>query len=467
MVQFVADISSENINDRVRHLIQQQRSFFGTGATKDVNFRLNQLQKLRQAIKDYEAEIIQAVVADLRKSDYEAFLTEISVLKELKYAIKNLRAWAKPKSVPVSSMQLPAKAKIYPEPLGVALIIAPWNYPFYLVIAPLIASIAAGNCAILKPSELAPHTSRVIANLIQQTFDPAYVAVVEGGIETSQALLEERFDHIFFTGGTAVGKVVMAAAAKYLTPVTLELGGKSPCIVDAEVDLDVAARRITWGKFVNAGQTCIAPDYVLVDRRIKFDLLDRMQAQIREFYGEDPAQSPDYPRLINTRHLHRVAGLIDANKVIVGGEVNPDDRYIAPTIVEASWDDPIMQEEIFGPVLPVLEYDDVKEAIGQINCRPKPLALYLFSHNKQLQERVLQETSSGGVCINDTILQIAASSLPFGGVGESGMGAYHGKAGFDTFSHYKSVLFKPFWLDLAVRYAPYKGKLALARKMIK
>ena len=477
MVQFTANVSNEdnflnknineNINDRIRHLIQQQRSFFGTGATKDLNFRLNQLQKLRQAIKDYEAEIVKAVVADLHKSDYEAFLTEISVLKELQYAMKHLRAWAKPKSVPVASMQLPARAKIYPEPLGIVLIIAPWNYPFYLVIAPLIAAIAAGNCAILKPSELAPQTSRVIAELIQKTFDPAYVALVEGGVEVSQALLEEKFDHIFFTGGTAVGKVVMAAAAKHLTPVTLELGGKSPCIVDAEVDLDVAARRITWGKFINAGQTCIAPDYLLVDRRIKSPLLERMQAQIQQFYGDDPTQSPDYPRLINPRHFNRVASLIDANKVIVGGATNPDDHYIAPTIMAANWDDPVMQEEIFGPVLPVLEYDDVKEAIEQINRRPKPLALYVFSKNKQLQERVLQETSSGGVCINDTIMHIASSSLPFGGVGESGIGAYHGKAGFDTFSHYKSVLFKPFWMDLAVRYAPYKGKLELARKMIK
>jgi acyl-CoA reductase-like NAD-dependent aldehyde dehydrogenase len=286
-------------------------------------------------------------------------------------------------------------------------------------------------------------------------------------VEVSQAILEEKFDHIFFTGGTAIGKIVMQAAAKQLTPVTLELGGKSPCIVDAKTNLKTTAKRIAWGKFLNAGQTCIAPDYLLVDRRIKADLIAEIRKKIQEFYGNDPAQSPDYARIVSHKHCHRLAELIDPQKVIIGGEVHLDDRYIAPTVMDhVTWDDPIMQEEIFGPILPILEYDEVTEVIDQINCRPKPLALYLFTHNKQLQQQVLRDISSGGVCINDTIMQVGVHELPFGGVGDSGMGSYHGKSSFDTFSHPKSVLFKPFWLDFAIRYAPYKDKFEKVKKLL-
>lgn len=467
MVQLADQLSQAEMLDRIPHLIQQQRSFFATGKTKAIDFRLQQLETLRQAIQSREAEILQALKADLGKPEYEGFLSEISVIKHIRYAAKHLRSWAKPRRVKISSTQFPARARVYPEPLGVVLIISPWNYPFYLGIAPLVAAIAAGNCVILKPSELAPHTSRLLADLIQQTFDPGYITVVEGAAETSQALLQEKFDHIFFTGSTAVGKVVMAAAARHLTPVTLELGGKSPCMVDREIDLELTARRIAWGKCLNAGQTCIAPDYLLVDRSIKPALIDAIRTEIHRFYGDNPAESPDYGRIINDRHFDRITRLLNPDRILIGGETHPETRYIAPTVMDATWDDPIMQEEIFAPLLPVLEYGDIGEAIEQINRRPKPLALYLFSHNPAIQQQVLQQTSSGGVCINDTILQIASSDLPFGGVGESGVGRYHGKAGFDTFSHYKSVLFRPFWLDMAIRYAPYEGKLKWAKKIIK
>jgi aldehyde dehydrogenase (NAD+) len=470
MVQFANDSTSQTldgISDRIHQLVQNQRSFFNTGKTKDVEFRLAQLKKLRQAIKDFEAPILEALKADLHKPEYEAFLTEIGVLQEVDYAIKHLRSWVKPQKVSVPLTQMPGKARVYAEPLGVVLIVAPWNYPLQLAISPLVGAIGAGNCALIKPSEVAPHTSKVIAQLIEKTFDPAYIAVVEGGIEVSQAVLEEKFDHIFFTGGTAIGKIVMQAAAKQLTPVTLELGGKSPCIVDQNTNLETTAKRITWGKFLNAGQTCIAPDYLLVDRRLKPALIDAIRDNLREFYGEDPAQSPDYARIVNHKHCSRLINLIDHQKVIIGGETNLDDRYIAPTVMDhVNWNDPIMQDEIFGPILPILEYNQIEEAIEQINCRPKPLALYLFTHNKQLQQQVLHNTSSGGVCINDTIMQIGVHGLPFGGVGDSGIGNYHGKASFDTFSHQKSVFFKPFWLDFAIRYAPYQGKFEKVKKLL-
>jgi len=459
--------TSENIRDRVTSLVQQQRRFFNTGKTKDIEFRLAQLNRLKQAVKDCQDEVMAAVHADLNKPSVEAYMTEIGVVQEISFAIKHLRSWAKPKSVALSLEQMPAQAKIYPEPLGVALIISPWNYPFQLMIAPLVGAIAAGNCALLKPSELAPATSSVIASLIQKTFDPAYIAVVEGGIEVSQAVLDEKFDHIFFTGGTAIGKIVMQAAAKHLTPVTLELGGKSPCIVDADIHLEHTAKRIVWGKFINAGQTCVAPDYLLVDRRVKAALLEAIKTTLQSFYGDNPATSPDYARIINAKQFDRLTALLRDGKIALGGEAIAAEKYMAPTILDSvSWDDRIMQDEIFGPILPLLEYERLDEAIAQINARPKPLALYIFSKNPQVQQQVLQQTSSGGVCINDTIMQIAPSTLPFGGVGDSGMGSYHGKAGFDTFSHFKSVLSKPFWLDLPWRYAPYKDKLALLKRIL-
>ena len=450
----------------VKDIIRNQREFFATGKTKDVEWRIEQLKRLKQAIIDEQEAIVNAVKADLGRPDFEAYL-EIAAIAEINYALKNIKSWVKPKKVSTSIDQFPASAQIYPEPLGVVLIIAPWNYPFQLMISPLTGAIAAGNCAVLKPSEIAANTSRVISDIIQKTFDPAYIAVVEGGVETSQQLLEEKFDHIFFTGGTAIGKIVMQAAAKHLTPVTLELGGKSPCIVDSDVDLKSAAKRITWGKYLNAGQTCIAPDYLLVDRRIKSSLLTEIQKCVKEFYGDDPSQSPDYARLISRRHFERLEPLLRDGKIVIGGQSNPEEKYIDPTVIDqVSWESPVMQDEIFGPILPVLEYTDLKEAIAQINARPKPLALYIFSKDKQKQKQVLQETSSGGVCINDTVMQFGVSTLPFGGIGDSGIGNYHGKFSFDTFSHYKSVLKKGFRFAPDWRYPPYKDKLSLLKRII-
>ncbi|HEY9802504.1 MAG TPA: aldehyde dehydrogenase [Leptolyngbyaceae cyanobacterium] len=452
----------------ITQIIEQQRNFFSIGQTKNVDFRLEQLKKLQQLITENEKPITQALKADLNKSEFEANLSELIVVQEINSAIKNVKRWAKPKKTNVPLKLFSYSGKIYPEPLGVVLIISPWNYPFSLIISPLVGAIAAGNCAIIKPSELAPHTSSLVAELIPKYFQSEYIAVVEGGVETSQELLAQKFDHIFFTGGTAIGKIVMEAAAKHLTPVTLELGGKSPCIVDTDINLEHTARRIIWGKFLNAGQTCIAPDYLLVNQNIKKDLIAAIQKTIKEFYGDNPAQSPDYSRIINHRHFERLTKFLNNGKIIVGGETNYEEKYIAPTILdEVALSDTVMQEEIFGPILPVIEYTDIKDAIALINSQPKPLALYLFTQNQNLQKRILQETSSGGVCINDTMMQYGVSSLPFGGVGDSGIGSYHGKASFDTFSHYKSVLKNSFWLDLNWRYAPYKDKLSLLKLIIK
>ena len=447
-------------------LIREQRQFFATGQTKNVNFRREQLQRLKQAIIDHQGDIIAGVKADLNRPEFEAYF-EIASVSEVNYAIKHLKSWTKPKRVWASLDQFPSTAQICPEPLGVVLIIGPWNYPFQLMISPLVGAIAAGNCAIIKPSEIAANTSKVIAEMIRETFDPAYVTAVEGGVETSQALLAQKFDHIFFTGGTKIGQIVMEAAAKNLTPVTLELGGKSPCIVESDVQLEYTAKRIAWGKFINAGQTCIAPDYLLVNRQIKSDLLEKIKENIQEFYGENPEKSPDYCRIISPRHFNRLVEFLQNGNVIVGGQTNPEDKYIAPTVLDGvSWDDPVMQDEIFGPILPVLEYNDLGEAISQINARPKPLALYFFSKDQAKQQQVLRETSSGGVCLNDTVMQAGVTNLPFGGVGNSGIGNYHGKASFDTFSHYKSVLKKFFWLDPNWRYAPYQGKVDFIKKIV-
>ncbi|BAY36944.1 aldehyde dehydrogenase [Nostoc sp. NIES-2111] len=453
---------------KITRIVEKQRNFFQTVQTKDVNFRLEQLNKLKQLITENEQQITKALKADLNKSEFEVYATEIGSIKEINYAIKNIKNWSKPKKADVPLDFFSYSGKIYPEPLGVVLIVSPWNYPFALIITPLVGAIAAGNCAIIKPSELAPHTSSLVAELIGKYFKSEYIAVVEGGVETSQELLAQKFDHIFFTGGTAIGKIVMEAAAKQLTPVTLELGGKSPCIVDTDINLEHTARRITWGKFINSGQTCIAPDYLLVNQNIKKDLIAAIQKTLKQFYGDNPAQSPDYGRIISHRHFERLTKFLNNGKITVGGETNYENKYIAPTILDkVALTDPVMQEEIFGPILPVIEYTDIKDAIALINSQPKPLALYLFTQNQTLQKRVLQETSSGGVCINDTMMHIGVSSLPFGGVGDSGIGSYHGKASFDTFSHYKSVLKNSFWLDLNWRYAPYKNKLSLLKKIIK
>jgi aldehyde dehydrogenase (NAD+) len=436
-------------------LVAQQRQFFQTGQTQPLAFRLQQLQRLKQAVLDFQDQILEAVRLDLGRPKFEGYF-ELSAITEVNTALKQLKNWTKPQRIQTGIDQFPASAWIQPDPLGVVLIIGPWNYPFQLVFAPLVGAIAAGNCAIVKPSEHAPYTSKVVRDLIASIFEPNYVAVVEGDAATSQALIEERFDHIFFTGGSAIGKIIMAAAAKHLTPVTLELGGKSPCIVDRDIQLEYAAKRIIWGKFINAGQTCIAPDYLLVDRTIAAEFIPLLKQKITQFFGEDPAKSADLGRMIHQRHFDRLVNFLNDGQAIAGGIHDSATKYIAPTLLQnVSWDAPIMQEEIFGPILPIFEYDDLEEAIAIVNARPKPLALYFFSKDKQKQNRILTATSSGGVCLNETVMQVGVGDLPFGGVGESGMGRYHGKYSFDTFSHYKGVLKKSFLLDLAWRYAPY------------
>ncbi|MGB3207468.1 MAG: aldehyde dehydrogenase [Crinalium sp.] len=454
---------------RYNTIVTEQRQFFANGKTKDVAFRIEQLKLLKKVIIEQELNIQNALKADLNKSEFESYVTEIGLcLEEINYAIKHIKSWTKPQKVKTPLIQFLASSQIYPEPLGIVLIIGAWNYPFQLMITPLVGAIAAGNCAILKPSELAVNTSQVLSNIINKTFDANFIHVIEGGKETTQELLSEKFDHIFFTGSTEVGKIVMTEAAKQLTPVTLELGGKTPCIVDANTHIEYTARRIVWGKFLNAGQTCIAPDYLLVDEKVKEDLLANIKTCIKDFYGNNPVESPDYGRIINEKHFNRLCKLLNTGEIIIGGETNLSDRYIAPTVIDrVSWEDAVMKEEIFGPILPVIEYNDLSEAIALVNSQPKPLALYFFSNNQPKQQQILRSTSSGGVSINDTVMHTGVPDLPFGGVGASGMGSYHGKASFNTFSHKKSILNKSFLVDLKVRYAPYKEKLKLVKQLMK
>lgn len=416
-----------------------------------------------------EADLLAALKVDLGRPSAEAYTSEIAVvLHEIDFASRRLASWARPRKVRTPLILFPGSSWVQPEPYGRALIISPWNYPFQLAVAPLVAALAAGNCAVVKPSEVAPRTSALIAEMLTAAFERDYVAVVEGGAATVEALLAEQFDFIFFTGGPRVGRIVMAAAAKNLTPVVLELGGKNPCIVDSDADLDTAARRIAWGKFVNAGQTCIAPDFVLAHASIRSALLERLAAVIESFFGKDPQASPDYGRIINDHHVRRLAGLLGDGNISVGGRVDASDRYIAPTVLDnISWDAPIMQEEIFGPILPMLTFDDLNAAIEKLQQRPKPLALYFFSGNRVRQDEVLRRLSAGGACINDTLSQMLNLRLPFGGVGESGMGAYHGKGGFDTFGHAKAVVRRGVWADPGLRYPPYRTPLATLRTVMR
>ncbi|QIB27236.1 aldehyde dehydrogenase [Caloranaerobacter azorensis] len=455
--------------NEIKELIDRQRKYFERGITLDINFRINMLKVLKSAIIENEKLILKALKEDLNKSDFEGYETEIGiVLDEIGYIIKNLRYWTKPKRVKTPITQFISKSYIYSEPYGVTLIIAPWNYPFQLVMAPLIGSISAGNCSIIKPSEYSPNTSKIISKIISDNFEEEFIAVVEGGIEVNKALLEEKFDYIFFTGSVNVGKIVMEAASKHLTPITLELGGKSPCIVDEDADVELAAKRIVWGKFLNAGQTCVAPDYLYLHKNIKDDFIKNAIKFIKEFFGENPLKSEDYPRIVNIKHFNRLKNLLKDGDVLYGGDFNEEKLYIAPTIIDnITWEDSIMQEEIFGPILPILMFEKLDEVIKIVNIRPKPLALYYFSNNKEKQERVIREISFGGGCINDTIVHLATPYLPFGGVGNSGMGNYHGKASFDTFSHKKSVLKKSNLIDISLRYPPYKNKINLLKKILK
>ena len=436
------------------------RAYFETGATKPLSWRLSQLDALEHFLMEREQDIEDALRADLRKPPTEAFTSEAGIaLSELRITRKKLASWMKPERVRTSKIAMPGRSYIYREPLGVTLIIGAWNYPLHLVLVPLIGAIAAGNCAVLKPSEVAPNVSALIAKWIPKYLDRKAVQVVEGGVPETTALLQEKWDHIFYTGNGTVGRIVMAAAARHLTPVTLELGGKSPCIVDESAALNMAAQRIVFGKFFNAGQTCVAPDYVLVHDHVHDALVNRMSSAIREFYGDDPKQSPDFARIVNERHHARLTRLLDDADVVTGGETDLSDRYIAPTIIKnVKEDDAVMQDEIFGPILPVISVPSVDSAIAFVNRRPKPLALYLFGRDKDVHDRVLAGTSAGGTTINHIWLHLGVDQLPFGGVGESGMGAYHGRLSFETFSHHRAVLKKPLLPDPPLLFPPYSAR---------
>ncbi|MHB8878913.1 MAG: aldehyde dehydrogenase family protein [Myxococcaceae bacterium] len=441
-------------------LVAKLRRSFDSGITRSYEWRRHQLERFKAMLEENEAEWLAALHADLGKPTFEAWGSDFRiVLGSLEGALKNLSDWMKPRKVSAPIVVQPATARIMPEPLGVALVIGAWNYPLQLGLEPVVGAIAAGNCVIAKPSEVAVATSTLIATLIPKYLDPECTAVVQGGVPETTTLLTQRFDHIFYTGNGNVGRVVMTAAAKHLTPVTLELGGKSPCIVDDQVDLETAAHRIVFGKFFNAGQTCVAPDYVLAVAPIEAALLGRIASVIREFYGDDPKQSPSFARIINDRHLQRLSKLLDSGEKVVGGEVDAATRYIAPTVLRnVDPGSPVMSEEIFGPILPVLTVPDLDSAIAFVNARPKPLALYVYSREGEHVRRVLERTSSGGACVNDCLSHLIPENLPFGGVGDSGMGAYHGQASFDTFTHYKSVLDRPTYLDPKLRYPPYDEK---------
>jgi len=450
-------------------VVQRLRASFDAGTTRPLAWRRHQLAQLAKLMDDHAADFLAALKADLGKPELEARVTDVSIVRnDARFALKNLAAWTRPQKVRTPLEQQPARARIVREPLGVVLVISPWNYPVQLLLSPLVGAIAAGNCAVLKPSEVTPHVSEQIGRLVPEYLDPDCIAVVQGGVDETSTLLRERFDHILYTGNGNVARVVMEAAARHLTPVTLELGGKSPCIVDANVDLEVAARRIAWGKFLNAGQTCVAPDYVLVHESREEDLLAALKDALREFYGDDPKQTPDYGRIVNERHHRRLAVLLKDGEVVVGGQVDESDRYVAPTILrKVSPDAPVMADEIFGPILPVLTVRSIDEAVRFVNARPKPLALYVFTSDPKVGEDVLARTSSGGACVNATIWHLANPNLPFGGVGPSGMGAYHGRDSFETFSHRKSVVTKSTRVDPKLAYPPYtRLKTQLLKRLL-
>ena len=455
--------------DQIPAAVQRLRRTFGSGVTRPLEWRRTQLQRLAALAKENRDRLVEALQQDFGKPTVEALLTDVAIIAaEATEASKQLKKWMKPERVATPAQQMPGRARVVREPLGVVLIIAPWNYPVQLLLSPLVGALAAGNCAVLKPSELTPHTSAVLADLVPRYLDPDAVALVEGAVAETEALLAERFDHIFYTGSGRVGQVVMEAAARHLTPVTLELGGKSPCIVDETANVPVAARRIAWGKFLNAGQTCVAPDYVLVHESRESELIEELGAAIREFYGEQPKASADFARIVNAPHHERLSQLLKDGEPVIGGETDADQRYIAPTVLRhVALDSDVMTDEIFGPILPVLPVADLDEAIAFASAREKPLALYVFSEDAAVAERVTQETSSGSVCVNHVIWQIANPNLPFGGVGPSGTGAYHGRHSFETFSHRKPVVTKTTRFDQKFAYPPFgRMKTALLKRLL-
>ena len=453
----------------IKEIIAGQQDFFNSNQTKDVSFRIEQLKKLKKVFKENEELLYNAIYEDFGKSEFETYETELALLyHEVNNFIRNIRKWSKRKRVATGIANFPAKSYIIPEPLGVTLVIGAWNYPYQLSLAPAVASLAAGNTVVLKPSELPSKTSEVMTKLINDNFPSDYFCVVQGDVKETTELLEYRFDKIFFTGSIPVGRIIYTAAAKHLTPVTLELGGKSPAFVFDDTDIKMSAKRIVWAKFLNAGQTCIAPDYILVDKSIEEKFFEALKIEIVKYPQSSKEVGENYLKIINTNNFDRLAKLIDKSKIYFGGNTDRDERFISPTILHnVSFADEVMQDEIFGPILPVLTFTDVNEAIKEVKERPKPLSCYIYSKNRNNIDKLLTELSFGGGAINDSIMHLSNSNLPFGGVGFSGMGSYHGKAGFDTFSHYKSILDKPFWFETSLKYAPYsKNKMKIIKWFI-
>ena len=450
----------------IKDLVTRQRKYFQTGATLPVSVRVDALKRLYGVISGCEKEIHTALKRDLGKSGFESYMCETGlVLEEISYMLKHIHRFSREKNVRTPLAQFHSRSFKKPSPYGVTLIMSPWNYPFMLTLSPLVDALAAGNTAVVKPSAYSPHTSDVILQILSQCFDPEYVAVVTGGRAENTCLLREHFDYIFFTGSQSVGKEVMRNAAEHLTPVTLELGGKSPCIVDKSADIKLAARRIVFGKYLNCGQTCVAPDYIYCHRSVKDRLVKEVQKQIQKQYGKQPLRNPNYGKIINEKHFDRLLGLIDKNKTVHGGDSDRHALRIEPTVLDnVTFADAVMQEEIFGPIMPILIFDNLDEAIRNINAMPHPLALYLFTSDKAAAKKFTSRCGFGGGCINDTIIHLATTEMGFGGFGESGMGSYHGKVGFDTFSHYKSIVDKKTWIDLPMRYQPYRK---LHEKMIR
>lgn len=448
-------------NEQIASLLDKQREYYKSGVTVPVDFRIEQLKKLYAAIKKYENEILQALHTDLGKSDYESFMCEIGlVLSEITYMIRHTKKFAKRKTVYTPITNFHAHCFKQPVPYGNTLIMSPWNYPFLLTVDPLADAIAAGNTAIVKPSAYSPATSAIISKIISECFDAEYIAVITGGRAENAALLEQKFDFVFFTGSQAVGKEVLRHTSEHLTPAVLELGGKSPCIVDKSANIALAAKRIVFGKFLNCGQTCVAPDYILCESSVKDKFISEVASQIKIQYGDNPLKNKDYGKIINQKHFERLCGLIDKNKVIIGGETDCGSNRIAPTVMDnVTENDAVMGEEIFGPIMPILTFDDFDKTVDDLKDKDKPLALYLFSSDKKRIKRITAELSYGGGCINDVVVHLSTSEMGFGGVGQSGMGSYHGKDGFDAFSHYKSIMDKKTWLDLPMRYQPYKNKM--------
>ena len=446
---------------KIDEILESQRRYFRSGATLSVSFRIEMLKKLRNAVEKYENEIGEALRKDLGKSDYEGFMCETGLVKsEISYMIRHTRRFASKHRVYTPLAQFASSSYKKPCPYGNVLIMSPWNYPFLLTIDPLADAIAAGNTAVVKPSAYSPATSAVIAKMLSECFPPEYVAVVTGGRKENAALLDKKFDFVFFTGSQNVGKEVLRHTAETLTPAVLELGGKSPCIVDSTAKLKLAAKRIVFGKYLNCGQTCVAPDYILCHQSVREKLTEEICAQIKKQYGEDPLTNPDYGKIINEKHFDRICGLLDKDKIVLGGRCSRETLQLEPTVMDhVTWDDAVMQEEIFGPIMPILTFDSFDEIYSMLTEKPKPLALYLFSEDKQRIKEVTERCSYGGGCINDTIIHLATSEMGFGGVGESGMGSYHGKDGFETFSHIKSIVDKKTWMDLPMRYQPYKKGL--------